>query len=332
MQRGKSTKTKRKPPPPPQPVELVLGSCQGSPPPYSFYRGIVVSLHPYQVSGQHASIVLGPLSSAVQGANKMEVRFQGTWAEDAIRRFVVGKPVGVQAEGGKWQSIKKSKGAQQAEQGVQWAETRLVFDQGVAGFMWNSDEEGDVVPFEFIGEWHDILDASSDTERLRSPLACPATARASASKTSAPAGQAPVKLPVFGAQQPLATSNNAPETLAAPSIPAPDVASTSRSVSPFAATTNNSTTPQPAPRPNHPSVVQLTDSTSLEPLQKRSDDSTRAEKEVLATSQEKVDESDRGKEKKIEENKRKNSQEFEGSRAQKKKKKLERRWELEVVS
>lgn len=150
MQRGQSSKTKPKPPP--RPVELVLGSFPGSPAPNSFYRGTVVSLHPYYAGGQYAAIVLGPLSSAAQGAKKMEVRFKGAWAEDAIQHFVVGKPVGVQAEGGKRQQMKKPKGAQ-AEQGVvQWAEHRLVFEQGVAGFVWESDEEDDVTPFEFTGE------------------------------------------------------------------------------------------------------------------------------------------------------------------------------------
>jgi hypothetical protein len=156
MQRGQSSKTKPKPDL--EPVELLLGSFSGSPPPNSFYRGTVVSLRPYHVNGQYATLVLAPLSSAAQGAKKMEVRFKGAWAENAIQKFIIGKTVGVQAEGGKRQAMKRLKAVPGEQQGVQWAEYRLVFDR-VAAFVWNSEEDDDVTMFEFGGAYPDSLDA-----------------------------------------------------------------------------------------------------------------------------------------------------------------------------
>jgi hypothetical protein len=104
---------------------------------------------------------------------------------------------------------------------------------------------------------------------------------------------------------------------------------------PAAATNDPASAPQPAPKPTAPSLAQSNKSTSPEPPKARSDkpsSSTRAEKDVLATSQEKVEETGSGKGKQKEDTKRKASHEGEGSRTQRKKKKLERKWELEVVS
>lgn len=107
-------------------------------------------------------------------------------------------------------------------------------------------------------------------------------------------------------------------------------------MSPPAAATKDPASPQPASKPTLSSVAHSTNSTSPEPPKARSDkpsSSTRAEKDVLAASQEKVDGGDGGgKGKQKEDIKRKASQEGEGSRTQRKKKKLERKWELEVVS
>ncbi|ORY56823.1 hypothetical protein BCR35DRAFT_355571 [Leucosporidium creatinivorum] len=302
MQRGQSSKSKPKAPA--QPVELLLGDVSSPPSPFTFYRGIVVSHRPYHIQSRVASIVLGPLPSAAQGAKKMEVRLKGTWAEDAMKRFEVGMKVGIVSERGKKQEVKRPKGVQ-AEPGKQWREFGLIYEQGIKGWVFNSEED-DVEEFEFV-------------------------AHASSINTSAAAVQARTELPDSSPQQQLNTTNDPPATRPIPSTTAQPIASTSRSTSPSAAPTKQ---PSPAPAPTPPSTIKPTKSTSNAPANPRADkssNSTSAEKEVLATSQEKVPESEGGKGKEREDGKRKASHEGEGSRSQRKKKKLERKWELEVT-